>query len=200
VKITAALAAELELLTQALDDPSTDLAESITRLAAAVRTAVDSYLGLSVTIAFKSEQLDLTVLDEDVDFASVRTSLFVPLAPTIIDAITTTTSVALVLYAATPGAFIDLAADLAWITGHEPAEFQLDEHRFLPHSAADPTPLAALSLINQALGVLIGRGSAPELAEQTLQARATNAGTDILQAAMSILAALRQPRSESDCP
>lgn len=199
MKITAALAAELALLTQALDVPGTDVAESMTRLAAAAQRAVDSYLGLCVAITAKSEQLDLTVLDEGVDAASVRTSLLVPLPPATIDGITTTASVALILYAATPGAFVDLAADLAWLTGREPAEFRLDEHRSPPHSAANPA-LAALSHINQALGVLIGRGSTPEQAQRDLHARAANAGTDILQAAKSILAALKPPKPESDGP
>ena len=144
MKISAALAAELELLTQALDVPGIDVAESMTRLAAAAQTAVDSYLGLCVAITDRSEQLDLTVLDEGTDSASVRTSLFVPLFPATIDGIITTASVALILYAAIPGAFIDLAADLAWITGRELAEFRLDEHLFPPYSAADP-PLAGRS-------------------------------------------------------
>lgn len=198
MQLPAALAAELEPLTQALDIPGTDVAESMTRLATAAQTAVDSYLGLCVAITDKSEQLHLTVLNEGVDSASVRTSLLVPLSPATIDGIITTASVELILYAANPGAFIDLAADLAWITGRELAEFRLDEHRSRPpHSAANPTPLSALSYINQALGVLIGRGSAPEQAEQDLHARAAKAGTDILQAAMSILAPLKPPQSRA---
>jgi hypothetical protein len=106
--------------------------------------------------------------------------------------------VALILYAATPGAFIDLAADLSWITGRTIADFRLDEHRTLPASYIDPTPLAAMSDIDQAIGVLIGRGSIPEHAERDLYARAVTAGTDLLGAASLILASLTElsPGSE----
>ncbi len=70
--ITPGLAAELGLLTQALDLPGTDMAETLRRLAADARTAVASYLGLSVAITaepspFEESPFDLTVLDEAPD-------------------------------------------------------------------------------------------------------------------------------------
>lgn len=37
-----------------------------------------------------------------------------------------------ILYAAKPGAFIDLAADLAWLTGRSLTDFVLDRHLILP--------------------------------------------------------------------
>jgi hypothetical protein len=196
VKIATALAAELDVLTQSLDGAGTDLAESMTRLAADARTAVGSYLGLSMQITVMEKTVHLTMLDEDVDFVAVRTSLFLPLSAASVDGTTTQEDVALILYAATPGAFIDLAADLAWITGQEPADFRLDEHRN-PDGVADSTTLAALSHINQALGALIGQGSTPEQAERDLHARAAHTSSDLAAAAMSILAALNLPRSDA---
>lgn len=50
-----------------------------------------------------------------------------------------------------------------------------------------------MSVINQALGVLIGRGSSPIQAERDLYARAASAGIEPLAAATLILAALRPP-------
>ena len=195
--IPAGLAAELDLLTQALDLPDTDVAETLTRLAADALTAVDSYLGLSVMIIANRSQFDLTVLEEGTKPEHIRTSLLVPLSTAdAAQASSPPTSVALILYAAAPGAFIDLAADLAWITGRPLADFPFDEHRTLPANYTDPTPLAAMSHINQALGVLIGYGSVPEQAERDLYARAAAAGIDVVGAATLILAALKAPEPE----
>jgi hypothetical protein len=195
VEFTAALVAELGLLTQALDTPGIDVADSMARLADNARLAVDSYLGLCVAIAASKERLILTVLDDPVHVVHVRTSLFVPLSPEIIDPTATTTSVALIIYAATPGAFVDLAADLAWTSGRDPAEFRLDEHRPLTDDGAGIRSLSTMSEINQALGVLIGRGAAPEEAERELYAQAAANGIDLLAAAALILASLPRPES-----
>ncbi|MDT0263620.1 hypothetical protein [Jatrophihabitans lederbergiae] len=54
--------------------------------------------------------------------------------------------------------FIDLATDLAWLTGRTLAEFVLDEHRTLSTEADTPSGLAVASLTNQSIGVLIGHG------------------------------------------
>lgn len=53
-----------------------------------------------------------------------------------------------------------------------------------------------MSTINQALGVLIGRGSSPEEAERDLYARAASAGIEALGAATLILGALSPPQLE----
>ena len=92
-------------------------------------------------------------LNADARPEQITTSLLVPLA---VAADGGEVSVALILYAETPGAFIDLAADLAWITGRPPEDFALDEHRSLPTNST--ARLTDLSSINQALGVLIERG------------------------------------------
>lgn len=188
--IPAGLAAELALLTQALDLPGADVAQALTRLAADAQTGVDSYLGLSVAIAADRSEFDITVLTEGAQPDDVRTSLLVPLSTAAVDASSAAASVALILYAATPGAFIDLAADLSWLTGRALDDFRLDEHRTLPPSYTTPGPLTAMSDINQALGVLIGRGSSPEHAERHLYERAATAGIDLVGAAGLILAAL----------
>ncbi|MEP6482404.1 MAG: hypothetical protein ABJA94_10405 [Rhodoglobus sp.] len=191
--ITPGLAAELDLLTQALDLPGTDLAENLTRLAAAAQAGVDSYLGLSVEISVDRSQFDLCVLVEGTEQSHIRTSLLVPLSFVATDEYSPAAFVAVILYAAIPGAFTDLAADLAWSTGRPPADFRVNEHQTLPSSYIDSAPLAAISSINQALGVLIGHGVLPEQAERDLHARAVIAGTDLLSAATAILATLTPP-------
>lgn len=196
--ITPGLAAELDLLTQALDSPGTDVAETVMRLDADARTAVDSYLGLSFAITTDRARFDLTVLDEHTEPDDIRTSLLVPLSAAAGVGSAAPVSAALILYAATPGALIDLAADLSWITSRALTEFRLDEHRTLPPSHTDPSPLQAISIINQALGVLIGRGSSPEQAQRDLHARAVSAAIHPLGAARLILAALRPPEPEPE--
>lgn len=55
-----------------------------------------------------------------------------------------------------------------------------------------------MSVINQALGVLIGRGSSPERAERDLHARAVSANIEPLEVAALILAALSPPQPKLD--
>jgi hypothetical protein len=196
VPIPARLLAELALLTQALDLPGTDVAQTLRRLAADARSAVESFLGLSVAITADRIRFDLTLLDDGTQPVHIQTSLLVPLSTAAVVASATPASVALILYAATPGAFIDLAADLSWITGRALAEFRLDEHRALPSNYVAPTSLAAMSSINQALGVLIGRGATPEQAERDLHTRAATAGIELAAAATVLLTALTPPNPE----
>lgn len=194
--ITPGLAAELKLLTQALDLPGTDIAETVMRLAADAHAAVASYVGLSVAITTKHAAFELTFLDELTEPGDIQTSLLVPLAFAAEAENSERASVALVLYAANPGGFIDLAADLTWSTGQPVEEFALDEHLTLPSNDADLSPLTALSTINQALGVLIGRGSIPEQAERDLDARAASAGIEPMAVATLILASLTSPEPD----
>lgn len=198
--IPAGLTAELDLLTQALDLPGPDLAETLIRLTADAQTAVDSYLGLSIAINANRTEFDLTILKEGTQPEHVRTSLLVPLSTAAADPSTAPASVAMILYAAAPGAFIDLAADLSWTTGRTLGDFRLDEHHTFPVNATNPTAVGTMSSINQALGVLIGRGSTPEQAERDLHGRAARAGIELLAVATLILAALTSPADQAGCP
>jgi hypothetical protein len=182
------LAGELALLTEALDLPDAGVAETLTRLAADARNAVESYLGLSVAIAGHQATFDLIFLNTDVRPEQITTSLLAPLAVATDGG---DGSIALILYAETPGAFVDLAADLAWITGRPAQDFALDEHRSLPTNST--ARLGELSSINQALGVLIERGSTPEQAQRELATRAATAGIELAAAAALVLAALTAP-------
>jgi hypothetical protein len=96
-------------------------------------------------------------------------------------------SVALILYARTPGTFVDLTADLAWLTGRPPSDFALDQHLSVPAGSDAGTYLRAASVINQAIGVLIGRGYSPGQAHRELDTQADSAGTDRHTTAQFIL-------------
>lgn len=188
---TPDIAAQLHLLTQALDLPGTDLADTLARLVADVRSAVSSYLGLTIAITGSPPAFHLTVLGEGTVPDQIHTSLLVPLTSAGVAAkASPSTSVVLILYAGTPGAFVDLAADLSWITGRHPSDFRLDEHRALPADYANNTDVRSISTINQAIGVLIGAGSTPEQAERELHARAAAACIELVGAAALVLADL----------
>jgi len=197
VQINATLAAELAVLTETLDDPGTDIVESLRRLIADAGTAVRSFLGLTVVLADSDPPMTFTVLENGVHAGQIGTSLMLT---SLVRAQPDTghdrggPRVALILYAGVPGAFVDLAADLSWMTGPSTGpKFNavlLDEY-LTPSAGTGPgTNLRAASVINQAIGVLIGRGNTHEQAYRELDARAQTAGTDRQRAADLILAAL----------
>jgi hypothetical protein len=77
------------------------------------------------------------------------------------------------------------------LTGRKLCEFVLDQHRTVPE-AAGPSSVRSVSLINQAIGVLIAQGYPPERAHRELDARSARAGVDRDVGAQRILA-LQQP-------
>jgi hypothetical protein len=185
MKISAALAADLGILTAALDGPDADVLHRLHQLGVAAQAAVPTYLGLSVTFDGSDPPFTFTTL-EDGTAHNVRTSLrLTPLAR--VDDGRAAPSVALVLYAETPGTFVDLTADVGWLTGRPPSDFALDQHRNVPAGSDAGTSLRAASVVNQAIGVLIGRGYTPRQAHSKLDTQADGAGTDRYTTAQFIL-------------
>ncbi len=180
-----ALSNDLRILSDGLDDPDVDLSESLGLLVADVGAVVRSYSGLTVVVEGSDPPLTFTVLEETSGGAAVRASASFPLDLTD-DAI----RVGIVLYAATPGAFVDLVADLAWMTGRVLTDFVLDRHLDVPHGSATVSSVRAASAINQAIGVLLGRGHTPEQAERILAAEAPAGTTDRYGAAVAVLEGL----------
>ena len=184
MKISAALAADLGILTAALDEPGADVLHSLHQLGVDAQAAVPSYLGLSMTFDGSDPPFTFTTL-EDGTADNVRTSLRLTL-PGVGDG-WASPSVDLILYAGTPGTFVDLAADLAWLTGRPPSDFALDQHLSVPAGSDAGTSLRAASVINQAIGVLICRGYTPRQAYSKLDTQADGAGTDRYTTAQFIL-------------
>jgi hypothetical protein len=184
MKISAAMAADLGILTAALDEPGADVLHSLHRLGVDAHAAVPSFLGLSVTVDGSDPPLTFTSFEEGAADGA-RTSLRLTLPGA--GEGWASPQVALILYAGTPGTFVDLAADLAWLTGRPPSEFALDQHLSVPAWSDAGTSLRAASVINQAIGVLIGRGYTPRQAHSTLDSQADGAGTDRYTTAQSIL-------------
>jgi hypothetical protein len=183
MKIGAALAADLGMLTAALDDPHADVLQSLHRLGVDAQAVVSTYLGLSVIIDGSDPPFTFTTLEDSAD--DVRTSLRLTL-PGVGDG-RASPSIALILYAGTPGTFVDLTADLAWLTGRPPSDFALDQHLGVPAGSDAAGYLCAASVINQAIGVLIGRGFTPQEAHSKLDVQADGADTDRHIAAQFIL-------------
>ncbi|HJZ27049.1 MAG TPA: hypothetical protein VJ370_12310, partial [Streptosporangiaceae bacterium] len=138
MKISAALAADLGILTAALDEPGADVLHSLHQLGVDAQAAVPTYLGLSVTVEGSDPPFTFTTV-EDGAAGDVRTSLRLTL-PGVGDG-RAAPSVALILYAETPGTFVDLTADLAWLTGRPPSDFALDQHRSVPAGSDAGTSL-----------------------------------------------------------
>ncbi|MCV7229564.1 ANTAR domain-containing protein [Mycolicibacterium komossense] len=184
MKITAAMAASLNILTAALDDPGADITHSLDQLTLEATAAIPTYLGLSMLVPQSNPPFTISTLAAGVVDGDIRTSLRVRLP---IAGAGDGLSVAVIFYAGAPGAFVDLAADLTWLTGRPPADFTLDQHLGIT-SWPDTTPkLQAVSEINQAIGVLIGRGYSPQQASWELDAQAMNNRTDRHSVARLIL-------------
>jgi hypothetical protein len=115
---------------------------------------VPSYGGLSITFSAGGRRVTLTALEENVEPADIRSSLRMSLPPGVPDATDPAAATSLILLAATPGAFVDLAADLRWLTtvgsSRGPGGLALDENLPVPQDPAAPSGLTMLSTINQA--------------------------------------------------
>jgi hypothetical protein len=181
VRINAVLAASLSVVGQALDDP-VDLEQLLRNLARDAKTAVPSYLGLSMHVVAARDEFTFTAMEYSVDIAHIRTSLRLPMGtnPTVAAGSTVT------FYAGRSGALVDLAADLSWLLFLAPDDIILDRHLAVD-GANVVDVLVANSAIQQAIGVLIERGLTAEEASSELLRLARLADTDRLEAAMSVL-------------
>ncbi len=185
--IPPALAEDLALLTEALDADGVDLASTLSLLASAVAYSVPSYLGLSVWVSPADEPVEITTLAGEAARARIRTSLRMPFSD---DPWQSAPSVMIVLYAGLPGAFGDLAADLAWLTRRDLGEIGLDVDLGDDVRTSRAISLRARSAIDQAMGVLVGRGRTPGAARLELDALAERARTDTHAAALALLGAM----------
>ena len=172
------LATALATLSAGLDDPRTEIWGGFDQFAAAVRSAVASYCGLAITMSADGG-IPLTISSTDPD-AVVATSLVIPLAT-----LSPTATGELVLFATVAGAFVDLAADLAYQTGAELSIFALDAHLEPPSVPAGG--VVEFALVHQAVGFLIAGGSTPEQALARIEKMAANDGHDLAAAAARVL-------------
>jgi hypothetical protein len=91
-----------------------------------------------------------------------------------------------------PGAFVDLAADLAWLTARPPSDFVLDQHLPGPAGMGTAANLFEASVFNQAIGALGGQGHTLQQADRH-DVQAVDAGVSRHAARLRILAGLTGP-------
>lgn len=89
-----------------------------------------------------------------------------------------------------PGSFVDLTADLAWLTARPLSDFVLDQHLPATAERGAATSLFTAWVINQAIGALIGQGFTPERAERHLTAEGADAGISRHAVGLCILSRL----------
>jgi hypothetical protein len=188
MEIAAALAADLGILNAALDEPGADVADSLRQLAADATAAIPTFLGLSVTVDGSNPPFTFTTFVTGGGAGGVRTSLRLAL-PGVGD-VGLPPAVIVVLYAGSPGSFVDLVADLAWLTARPFSDFVLDQHLPVPAERGAATSLFEASVINQAIGALIGQGYTVEQAERHLKAEGSDAGISRHAVSLRILARL----------
>jgi hypothetical protein len=186
VEISLALAADLAALTVALDEPGANIETTLRQLGSDAKAAVASYLGLTVSAGVAL----FTTMDDHRRSADIHASLMMPLHR--LGSNTRGARFVVVLYATTPGAFTDLSADLAWVTGLPLAAFVIDQHLSVDADLRAGGFGHAGSVVNQAIGVLIGRGRTPEQASDELDALAAVDGHSQHDAARALLAGLRR--------
>lgn len=172
------LSTALALLSAGLDDPSTNAWRDFDQFAIVVRSAVASYCGLAITMS-ADDGIPLTITATDPG-AVVATSLAIPLST-----LSPTGGGEIVLFATVAGAFVDLAADLAYQTATALDTFALDAH--LEPPALPPAGVPEFAVIHQAVGFLIAGGSTPEQALARLEKFAANDGHDLAAAAARVL-------------
>ena len=188
---------------------------SIAAFTAAIEAVVPSYLGLQMTIGQNGHPVTLTrIAPHRTATTSVRLPLTV-LGPRF-DAESRVT-----LYAATAGAFVDLAADLSYALhlptctdrstnacisdGNDQRYGQVGNDRRITLDAdLPPSPLASgvsglsePSTINRAIGVLIGHGEHPDHAADTLRRDASRDGLELYSYAARLLGRDRADRDTS---
>lgn len=187
MEIAAALAAELGYLTAALDEPGADVGDSLRRLTAGATIAIPTFLGLSVTVVGSDPAFAFTAFVDGAGAGDVGTSLGLALPGVGARGLS---PVVVVFYAGSPGTFVDLAADLAFLTARPLSDFALDQHLPGPAEQACATNLFEVSIINQAIGVLIDQGYTPEQAERHLEVESIAAGISRYAVGLRILAGL----------
>lgn len=207
MEITASLAADLALLTAAQYDPaaasSTDVAQTIVVFATDVRLAVPSFIGLTITVAERGEHgehapdrlvLRVRLLDEHMDADDIGTTLRLSV-PTVSQQ-ADRASIQIILYATRPGAFVDMAADVSFLTGSAFDSADLDQHRGMAYERDIMGVIQAESVVGEATGVLIARGHTREQAHAELDVMAELANTDRVTEATALLATLANGGSE----
>ena len=176
---------------------STAAMEALEGLHRDLKLAVSSHLGLQLVLLTKGVPVTLTMFGPGVVYSDIATCLHLPLAD---DPVNAEPGSAVTFYAATPGAFVDLAADLSYLHARQhPAPpgseavasgIRLDQDLRPTTLTSGLAGVAEVSTLNQAIGVLIEQGYEPDHAHHEITRRATVAGVTVLVCAAELLHSL----------
>ncbi|WP_338178623.1 hypothetical protein [Jatrophihabitans sp.] len=194
------------VLTEVLDNPNIDIAATLRGVSSAAEMAVSSYVGLSVQIEMDAGVVTLEAFEDATTYPVVHSSLRASLQlgsdgqPS-----KASPMVSIVLYASNAGAFVDLAADLSWLTAglgatdtahFSSSDIEVDGHLEPLRGHARRVSISDLTVVNQAIGVLIGEGETPEQAERELYLAAARDGVEVTAAGKAVLARIDRTRSD----
>ena len=166
----------------AVPDGSTEqpveLEKLLTALTEAVKSAAPSYRGLALTLIIDKQPVSL-ISAEIGNTSDIATSLRLWLAwlPSL------GAGSRITFYASTPGTFVDLAADLAFVLGSESLRLDEDIPSVL---VSDLNGVGRLSAINRAVGVLISHGHTTDSAQRELRHTADVTRISIQKAAEAV--------------
>ncbi len=136
---------------------------------------------MSLTLTIDGHDVTLNLTDDNVESRQVASSLQLTLAD-----ISSRPVGRVVLYAAAPGAFVELADELRHSLALGDGELRLDEN-LTKNMTSGLTGARELSSINQAIGFLIHQGQSPENARAHLRAVAVAEQCDLHLIAQRIL-------------
>jgi hypothetical protein len=187
VFVTAQLLDQLRHLT-ADPDLADGLATALSGLCVDVEVAVPSWISVSIVLtSSKDADVEVAVVAPGrKEGAEVFSSLAVPLSEL-------EPGDQLIIRAHAAGAFLLLADDLASRLGRT-RPITLDRHLDPPPNAGTAAAMfAGLSLVDQAIGVLLDRGLSPPQAHQDLERRARASGVGVAAAARLLLETVSGP-------
>lgn len=194
--LSTPFATHLSALTDGVGTEHESLTDTLATLVADLRAAVSSYSGLRLTLVRDGWPVTLTAFP-GADGKPPATSLRVTLS-TLGGGFEPDSEI--VLYARTPGAFVDLAADLAYLdrrgrtpypahrSGEGNTPVDAGRHPAGPALDGDLPPVSVVSglsgmleysTINRAVGVLMWRGQTTNQALGTLRREATAGGLSV---------------------
>ena len=197
--LSAVLAADLVEFCREVGLAPGSVAGPLKTLTGDLRRATDAYLGLQVVLLDRPYPLTLTAVPVGMAAEEIQTSLRLPWSVLELGLAGGTTAEdpasTLTLYAGRPGAFVDLAADLAyaWRTPEsatprpDPAAIRLDLDLRPTSLVSGLVGHTERSTINRAVGFLIGQGYDVDEAYRVLVSRADAEGSSVLEYAVALL-------------
>ncbi len=178
--IPASLADQIAKLVSGSDQASEAVSQRLASLAAALGQAVPSYAGFTLALRSEGQPVTVEVRSDGVD-SDVSTSMWAPLDGVVREA------PALTVFATTPGALVDLAADLTYIL-RQGTSVVLDQHLAAFPDESRVAGVAAAAGVSQAVGVLVEAGRPPEEGLQELVRRGAASGRTVAEEARVLLA------------